>query len=152
MAGRVDPLTALDRTIEVAARLTEVMQGRLECHGLNVAQAGVLFHLRHQGPLVQRQLSEAIGHSPRHVTSLVDALEDAGFVQRSAHPDDRRAWLVRLTDRGGALSQGMEQGRREAARLLFADLPAADVEAYVAMLDHVLERLAHVAAEVGSEW
>lgn len=152
MADWVDSLTALDRTIEVAARLTEVMQGQLERHGLNVAQASVLFHLRHQGPMVQRQLSEAIGHSPRHVTSLVDALEDAGLAQRSTHPDDRRAWLVRLTDRGGALSEGMEQGRREAARLLFADPPAADVETYIAMLDHLLEQLAPVAAKVGSEW
>lgn len=152
MGSQIDPTTALDRTIEVAARLTEVMQGQLERHGLNVAQASVLFHLRHQGPMVQRQLSEAIDHSPRHVTSLVDALEHAGLVQRSTHPDDRRAWLVRLTDRGAALSEGMEQGRQEAAELLFADPPAADVEAYVAMLDHVLEQLASVAAEVGSEW
>lgn len=102
--------------------------------------------------MVQRQLSEAICHSPRHVTSLVDALEDAGLVQRSTHPDDRRAWLVRITDRGGALSEGMEQGRRRAAELLFADPPAADVETYIDMLDHVLERLARVAAKVGSEW
>lgn len=145
----VDALTALDRTVEVAVRVREVMENDLQRRGLTVAQAAALFHLRHRGPMVQRELSEALGCSPRHVTSLVDALEETGLVRREAHPEDRRAWLVTLTDRGVELAQAMERDRREAARRLFADLAEPRVASYISMLEHVLERLPHVAASVG---
>lgn len=144
-----EPLIALDRTIEAATRLTELMENDLQRRGLNVAQAGVLFHLREQGPMVQRQLSEALAHTPRHVTSLVDALEQAGLVRRQEHPDDRRAWLVRLTDHGLQLVETMDRDRREAARQLFSDLPPSEIASYVAVLNHVLDRLPHTTATAG---
>ncbi|MEN3610618.1 MarR family transcriptional regulator [Plantactinospora sp. ZYX-F-223] len=43
------------------------------------------------------ELSQALKCTPRNVTGLVDALEAAGFVARSAHPTDRRATVVSLT-------------------------------------------------------
>lgn len=136
-----EPLDALDRTFEVTTRLTELMQHDLARRGLNLTEASALFHLRDAGPMVQRQLSETLGHSPRHVTSVVDALEEAGLVHRAPHPDDRRAWLVTPTERGREVADAMRGSRRAAAGLLFADLPHSDVAAYISTLEHVLDRL-----------
>ena len=59
----------------------------------------VLFFSRHgEIPLVT--LSERLLVHPTSVTSTVDSLERLGFVNRVAHPTDRRATLARITAKG----------------------------------------------------
>lgn len=49
--------------------------------------------------------------------ALVDYLEERGYVERVADPDDKRAWLIRLTARGQAVER--------VARAALADLETA---------------------------
>ncbi len=46
------------------------------------------------------ELAEYAGMKKPSMSALVDGLEAAGYVERAAHPSDRRAQLVRFTDRG----------------------------------------------------
>ena len=86
-------------------------------------------------------LAEALDVSARNVTGLVDALEDTGFVVRRPHPEDRRATLVTLTDRGAAVFAELGRGHEELARLLFAEMPAEELDGLVRGLDSVLSVL-----------
>ena len=137
---------ALERLFELAVVLAEAMERGLAERGLTRARAEVLWRLGRQGPLTQRQLSQALQCTPRNVTGLVDALEAAGFVRRSAHPTDRRATLVELTEQGRAAAAAMHAGYQQLAALLFADLGAAEMTSFLATLDHVLARLRDAAA------
>src|SRR4051812_20415807 len=47
-------------------------------------------------------LAKRLGVSKQAVGPLLDDLVEWGMVERVVDPDDRRAWLVRLTPRGGA--------------------------------------------------
>lgn len=47
-----------------------------------------------------RELARCCNSTPSYATSIVDALEERGFVVRQRDPDDRRATEVRLTDDG----------------------------------------------------
>ena len=38
------------------------------------------------------------------VTGLIDRLEKLGYVKRSDHPNDRRVYLVRLTEKGNKVA------------------------------------------------
>lgn len=146
MAGDVD---ALDRVFELAARLGGLMDRALAQRGLTTARAEVLFVLNQRGAVVQRELSEALHCTPRHVTGLVDSLEAQGWVRRGPHPSDRRATLVSLTERGAAAAAQMDTERQEAARALFGDLPAADLATFVAVADRVLDRIGRPAPTDG---
>lgn len=42
---------------------------------------------------------------PSTITATADALEKAGYLQRQRDPDDRRAWLLVLTERGAEVRQ-----------------------------------------------
>lgn len=135
-----DPDSALRRLFEVAVVLAGAMdQGLLE-RGLTRARAGIIWLLHQRGPLTQRELSEALGVTPRNVTGLVDALQTDGFVSREAHPTDRRATLVTLTQRGGGAGAKMQDEYRELAKRLFDDIAAADLTSFVAILEQVLGR------------
>jgi DNA-binding MarR family transcriptional regulator len=111
---------------------------------LSRARAAVLWELHHQGPITQRQLSEALHVTPRNITGLVDALELDGFVVRTKHPTDRRAIIVKLTDHGAATTKLMADGAATFAKQLFGPVPAAELEPFVRTLDGVIDRLRHV--------
>lgn len=56
-------------------------------------------------------LAERSGFSKQAIAEVVDELERFGYVERTADPADRRAKLIRLTERGRA-------GQLAAARIL----------------------------------
>ncbi|MHA6784320.1 MarR family winged helix-turn-helix transcriptional regulator [Pseudonocardia saturnea] len=138
-----DPVTVLDKAFELASQLGDLMQTTLTERGLTTARAEVLLVLHHHGrPMVQRELSQALRCTPRHVTALVDALETHGWVARGPHPTDRRATLVALTDHGAAAADRMNTERHAAAHTLLGHLPAADLAGFVAVADRVLHHVA----------
>ena len=134
-------VVALDRVFELAARLGDMMERALDERGLSTARAEVLVVLHEHGPMVQRELSQALHCTPRHVTGLIDILEAQGWVVRGPHPTDRRATLVSLTAQGAKAAARMHAERQEAAAALFGDIPADDLATFVAVLDHVLDRI-----------
>ncbi len=136
-------VVALDRVFELAARLGDMMERALDERGLSTARAEVLVVLHQRGPMVQRELSQALLCTPRHVTGLIDLLEAQGWVARGPHPTDRRATLVSLTEEAAAR---MHAERQEAAAALFGDVPADDLATFVAVLDQVLDRIGQAAS------
>jgi len=139
-------VVAFDRVFELAARLGDLMERDLSERGLSTARAEVLFVLHQRGgPMVQRELSQALRCTPRYVTGLIDNLEAQGWVARSPHPTDRRATLVSLTEQGTAAAARMHAERQEGAAALFGDVAADDLETFVAVLDQVLDRIGRPA-------
>ncbi len=137
---RSDAVAAFDKVYELAAVVGAVMQERLAERGLTPARAEVLFVLNQRGAMVQRELSEALRCTPRHVTALIDTLEEQSWVVRRPHPTDRRATLVALTEEGTAAATRMDSERQDAAQRLFGGLPVTELAGFVAVADHVLHQ------------
>ncbi|HEX6468184.1 MAG TPA: MarR family transcriptional regulator [Streptosporangiaceae bacterium] len=137
----VDDTEIVDRLFELAAVLNGLMNRRLAESGLTPARGEVIWLLHRRGRLTQRELSELLACSPRNVTGLVDALEDAGFVARTRHPTDRRAVHVTLTERGRALAAAWDADRDDGTTRLFAGTSSADRATFAAVLDRVLAAL-----------
>ena len=77
---------------------------RIEASGdvLTPGQYTVLAHLR-SGSQTLRELAELEHVQAPSMTRIVNALTDQGFVSRSAHPEDGRQVLVRITPAGEAV-------------------------------------------------
>jgi MarR family 2-MHQ and catechol resistance regulon transcriptional repressor len=84
----------------VTGRLNPVLQRE---HGLTESQFGVLEALWHLGPMPQVRLCEKLLVSGSNLTTVMDNLERSGLVRRDPNPEDRRAHLVRLTEKGRTL-------------------------------------------------
>lgn len=72
----------------------------LEPLGLNPRSWGVLSTITESGPCTQIQLATALAIDRSAMVYLIDGLEAAGLVERLRNPDDRRAFLITLTDAG----------------------------------------------------
>jgi DNA-binding MarR family transcriptional regulator len=64
--------------------------------GLNATDAECMDYLMEMGPSTAGALVKATGLTTGAITSLIDRLERAGFVKRSADPNDRRKVIVSL--------------------------------------------------------
>jgi DNA-binding MarR family transcriptional regulator len=131
----------MDQLFDLAVVLGEVMNNRLAAHGLTPARAEDLWVLHRTGPRTQRELSEVLKCTPRNVTGLVDAVQRAGFVERTAHPNDRRSIVVRLSESGQALIAGWGADREYGTARLLAGISTGDLGVFSAVLNKVLGRL-----------
>lgn len=132
---------ALEKLLETTTLIAEGMDSDAAARGLTVARAEVIWLLHHDGPMRQRDLAEKLRVSPRNVTGLLDALERTGFVTRGAHPSDRRATLVRLTEAGKTTTTALVAGQDAFASYLFSGLDREELERLATALDKLLERL-----------
>lgn len=112
-----------------------------EALGLSFARTRALRRLVDQ-PLTLRELAARLGADPPYVTLIVDDLQKRGLVQRTPHPEDRRAKLVQLTATGRAAAVRAREILDQPPPALQA-LPPEDV----ASLLRVLERLQQLTAD-----
>jgi DNA-binding MarR family transcriptional regulator len=77
--------------------------------GLHPGQEVLLLELDRSGPMIQAQLSEALGCEPPSVTLMTRKLEAAGHIRREPAPSDKRASIVELTGSGRALASQVKQ-------------------------------------------
>jgi DNA-binding MarR family transcriptional regulator len=134
-------LAAFDKVFELATVVAESMQRDLATRGLTPSKAEVLHVLNQRGPLLQRELSQALRRTPRHITGLIDGLAEQGWVARHPHPTDRRATLVQLTDQGTAAAADMATRRRRAAQDWLGGVTGADLETFIALADRIIGRV-----------
>lgn len=73
---------------------------KLESVGLTPRMFGALNVLEAEGPVTQGALCKGIGMDPSSMVSTIDELEAKGLVERRAHPGDRRAHALHVTDSG----------------------------------------------------
>jgi DNA-binding MarR family transcriptional regulator len=93
----------VDELFDTTVVLRTFVENRLRPMGASVARLRALRVLAREGvPLRMRDLSEMLGVAPRTTTTIVDSLEQDGLLERVRHLDDRRAFLLTLTEAGRA--------------------------------------------------
>lgn len=136
LAHSVDDLDRLRvAMIRIARRIRSRAQG-----DFSPSQMAVLGTVINHQPLTNGQIAEIEHFRPPTSSKVVDALERAGLVERTADPDDRRCVQITATPAGLTYADEV----RAAGRTWLADqivcLDEADVEAIEAALP-ALERL-----------
>jgi DNA-binding MarR family transcriptional regulator len=113
--------------------------------GLTDVQFNVLILLAyHSGPkggLSQAQLSDMMLVNRANVTSLIDRMEKAELVVRTAAPNDRRYNIVRMTPKGKKLFDKVEPLYSKQIRQLMAVLNDSEQKALVKALGKIRKEL-----------
>jgi deazaflavin-dependent oxidoreductase (nitroreductase family) len=95
--------------------------------GLHPGQEALLLELARTGPMIQAQLSEALGCEPPSVTLMTGKLEASSHIRRKPDPSDKRASIVELTDSGKALTDQVKDLWCALAEETVTGLPAETV-------------------------
>ncbi len=91
-------------TFIVLSRASETLTSRLKLsldeYGLSEGQFAVLDALYHLGSLSQKNLGRKLLKSGGNITMVIDNLEKSGYVLRKRSKEDRRFFIIELTNRG----------------------------------------------------
>jgi DNA-binding MarR family transcriptional regulator len=113
----------------------------MERAGTTPARARLLMELQCRGGCKMSEASARLGVTPRSVTKLVDGLEAEGLVKRESHPNDRRATILRLTERGGLVCKESMLANHAAVAGLYEQLGPADRQHLARILRKLLDAL-----------
>lgn len=134
--GSKRALRAMMRAVAMAEPLQRELARR---HGVSVGDLIALARLRDLDEATTTQFGTACGLRRSATTDLVDRLESAGFLGRYAHPTDRRARIVRVTDAGRDALAGTELVRESAVAERLARLSPEEQETLAALLERLVE-------------
>jgi DNA-binding MarR family transcriptional regulator len=99
------PWLRVESTLMATARLVRVaFDTRLAPLDLNLTQASLLGYIAEFGATTQTDLADHLGIGRAAIGSVIDRLEARGLVERRPKPDDRRVWLVAITESGEQLA------------------------------------------------
>ncbi|MFO7751161.1 MAG: MarR family transcriptional regulator [Desulfobacteraceae bacterium] len=74
---------------------------------LGLSQSGVIRLLAEEDLLSSAELSRRLYVTPSNITGVIDRLEKKKFVKRIKKQDDRRVYLIALTEQGKKVSRSL---------------------------------------------
>lgn len=107
----------------------------LPAHGL------VLHALFTQSPLRMSAVAKMIRRQKNTVTSLIKTLEERGYCERKVDPDDSRAQLVALTEKGEATRLRYFAVSKEALKRAWSGISPKEQDACTQILTRVLKNI-----------
>jgi DNA-binding MarR family transcriptional regulator len=84
----------------------------------------------------QAALADAIGADKSRIIGTLDELQDAGLIERTPDPSDRRVRLLSITPKGRRVRRSARKDIRAQEDRILAPLPPADRQAFLRSIRH----------------
>jgi DNA-binding MarR family transcriptional regulator len=114
--------------------------------GVTRAQWKVLFKLTRTPGLRQVELADMLDLEPITLCRIVDRLEEAGLVERTRDPDDRRAWRLHVTAQAQPLVDKLQGIGAELIGHAFSGIDPEEIEITRRVLARVRENAGRTTA------
>lgn len=103
--------------------------------GITQAEAHVLGRLGRGGDASPNELHHLFGHKRSTLTGILDRLESRGYVTRAINPNDRRSFIVTLTEEGKAAATRVVSAVEGLERRVAAQASERDLTAFLKVLE-----------------
>lgn len=87
---------------KTSRRLKAESRKKVEDYGITWPQLHALYHIGEQGTPAH-ELARELQCNASNMTGIIDRMAENGWVYREHSRDDRRVWLVKLTEAGAKL-------------------------------------------------
>jgi len=106
----------------------EGLGGALAAVDMRAPEFAILHHVYGEGPISQQELGRALRIHASNLVALIDQLESDGLLIRRRDPEDRRRYLLELTDDGIRRLADAERAAQAAEAEMLAPLTAPERE------------------------
>ena len=131
----------ISRIKQVGMRLFDRMLTEADIDAFNGAQGRILYVLWQGDGLTISQLSGQTSLANTTLTSMLDRMEQAGLIVREPSPSDRRALLIRLTDKARALKADYDRISQQMNELYYLGFTEAEILQFEGYLTRILNNL-----------
>jgi DNA-binding MarR family transcriptional regulator len=132
--------TILPEIGETAHAVRKAFSRRAAALGVTGAQWKVLFKLSLRPGMRQVELADMLDIEPITLTRILDRLQEAGLIERSHDPADRRAWRLHVTAKAKPLVTKLQAIADEMTAEAFGGVEPKDIEITRRVLAIVRER------------
>jgi MarR family transcriptional regulator for hemolysin len=126
---------------ETAHAMRRAFDRRAATLGVTRAQWKVLFRLTRTPGLRQVELADMLDVEPITLSRIIDRLEEAGHVERTPDPADRRAWRLQVTAQAQPLVEKLRELAEQLVAEAFADVNPNDLNVMRGALSKIRENL-----------
>ncbi|KHO23287.1 MarR family transcriptional regulator [Mycolicibacterium setense] len=134
----------MSRRPDLAAMLAPLLrellaaeQPVLDAHGVTMWGYVVLLTLDRSSVRTQAALAEAIGADKTRIIRTLDDLQQQGFIEREADPDDRRVRLLAITDAGREVKDAVQREIQRGEERWLGELSADDRAVFLRVLQQL---------------
>ena len=131
----------ISRIKQVGGRLFDRMLAEADVDAFNGAQGRILYVLWQQDGLTISQISAQTSLANTTLTSMLDRMEQSGLILRTPSPTDRRAMLIRLTDKARSLREDYDRISQQMNELYYLGFTEEEVRQLEGYLQRVLDNL-----------
>lgn len=127
--------------IDTARILRKRFEQNCRGTGLTRAQWQVLSKLYYYEGMTQGALAEHLEVEPITIGRIIDKLEQAGMLERRAHPTDRRAWQLYLLPAAHPVLEILKDVAAETRAELLAGMTETETGVAIGLLARMKENL-----------
>lgn len=109
--------------------------------GLSPTQVHTIEVIGYSQELRMKELAERLGVTTGTLTIGIDKLEKKGLVERRPHQQDRRSWLVGLTEKGREVFEEHHRFHLDYTQEITTGLSSSEVKALSSLLGRVLDNM-----------
>jgi DNA-binding MarR family transcriptional regulator len=126
---------------QLAKAFTRSLQSRAAALGFSPGQFPVLIELWAEDGLTQKQLLDRVGIEQATMANTLARMQRDGLIERRAHPTDRRAQLVYLSEKARGMEAEAIRVAREADDMLFAGFRRFERELLLEYIRKIIENV-----------
>ncbi|GLX71028.1 MarR family winged helix-turn-helix transcriptional regulator [Paenibacillus glycanilyticus] len=125
-------------------KLTNFFAARIKEFGLTPEQWAVLFRVREEDGLIQKEIADRAGKDKATTTRILDMLEAKGFITKRASEHDRRSFQVFITEQGREAADAIEPIEYSTITEIAQVLSAEEYEQMTTLLKRLNEHTARL--------
>jgi len=97
--------------------------------------------------LTQQELADSCGMDKTNMLRAIDLLQEKGLVERRQKPEDRRAYVIRLTRQGEKIIPVINKSSRTLNNKALEGISESQINSFYRTLDKITENIASLPAE-----
>lgn len=129
-------------------RLSQLLALHYQPYDITTEQWSVLNRLSEQDGISQKDLAQRSEKDQTNITRIVDHLERKGLVERHSNAEDRRSFLLFITDKGKLLNQELLPIEKEVVNSALQGLSEEHIELLRDMLIQITRNANQLIKEV----
>ncbi|MDA8101311.1 MAG: MarR family transcriptional regulator [Nitrospiraceae bacterium] len=125
----------------LSERIFSKILAKYELNDISPAQGRILFVLWNGDGISIQELAKKTSLGKSTLTSMLDRLERAGFIKRVPSKEDRRAILIKLTEKDSQCRTLYTKITNEKTRLFYKGFSAREIDAFERYLARIFANL-----------
>jgi DNA-binding MarR family transcriptional regulator len=126
---------------QLSGRVFARMLKQYRVDEINPAQGRIMFVLWQNDRIPISELARQTSLGRSTLTSMLDRLEQSGYVQRIPSPEDRRVTLIERTEKDRAFQQRYIQVSQEMTELFYDGFSEDEIDLFESFLERILDNL-----------